>query len=100
MPRSEELKKILKIQYENEYSDYCQFIKIQEEIEREKAEELRKLKLIQDGENLRKEISKYHDDKMKNLQMQRDLEVAMWTQMKLNSEQDSNRSSLPLMFLI
>ena len=91
MPRSEELKKILKVQYENEYSDYRQLLQIQEQAEREKAEELRKLKLIQDGENLRKEISKYHDDKMKNLQMQRDLEVAMWTQMKINSEQDSNR---------
>ena len=87
MPRSEELKKILRTQYENEYQDYLQILEIHRIREQEKAEELRKLKLQQEGETLRKEISKYHDDKMKSLQMQRDLEVAMWTQMKLNQEE-------------
>merc|ERR550532_3717386 len=87
MPRSEELKKILRTQYENEYQDYLQILEIHKIREQEKAEELRKLKLQQEGETLRKEISKYHDDKMKSLQMQRDLEVAMWTQMKLNQEE-------------
>ena len=91
MPRSEELKKILRAQYESEYQDYLQIREIYRKREQEKAEELRKLKLQQDGESLRKEISKYHDDKMKSLQEQRDLEVAMWTQMKLSQEESESQ---------
>ena len=44
------------------------------------------------GENLRKEISKYHDEKAKNVQIQRDLEVAMWHQLKINNQEEQDRN--------
>lgn len=88
MPRSEELKKLIKAQYENEYSDYLSILEIQKEKERQIAEELRKLKIQQEGENLRKEISKYHDEKAKTVQMQRDMELAMYHQLKFTQEQE------------
>lgn len=99
MPRSEELKKLLKAQYENEYSDYCQILEIQRQRDAERAEEERQAKLQIEGENLRKEISKYHDEKAKNLQIQRDKELAMWHQLKINQEDQPvpvpDRSSKP-----
>lgn len=88
MPKSEELKKLIKAQYENEYSDYLSILEIQKEKERQIAEELRKLKIQQEGENLRKEISKYHDEKAKTVQMQRDMELAMYHQLKFTQEQE------------
>ena len=87
MPRSEELKKLLKVQYDGEYQDFQQILKVQQQKEAALAEELRKKKMQQEGENLRKEISKYHDEKIKTVQMQRDLEVAMWHQMKIDHEE-------------
>ena len=46
------------------------------------------------GENLRKEISKYHDEKAKTVQEQRDLEVAMWHQLKINNQEDQERKKV------
>ena len=43
------------------------------------------------GENLRREISKYHDEKAKTVQEQRDLEVAMWHQLKINNQEEQER---------
>merc|ERR1719219_2091463 len=95
MPRSEELKKLLKAQYEAEYGDYLQMLEMERQRQAEFAEEQRKLKLQQEGENLRKEISKYHDEKAKNVQIQRDLEVAMWHQLKISQEdQDRNKTQI------
>jgi len=91
MPRSEELKKLLKAQYEAEYEDYQQMVEIEMQRQAQVAEEQRKWKLQQEGENLRKEISKYHDEKAKNVQEQRDLEVAMWHQLKINNQEDQER---------
>merc|ERR1719219_983400 len=92
MPRSEELKKLLKAQYEIEYGDYLQMLEMERQRQAELAEEQRKLKLQQEGENLRKEISKYHDEKAKNVQIQRDLEVAMWHQLKINNQEEQDRN--------
>merc|ERR1719219_1713253 len=92
MPRSEELKKLLKAQYEVEYGDYLQMLEIDRQRQAALAEEQRKIKLQQEGENLRKEISKYHDEKAKNVQIQRDLEVAMWHQLKINSQEEQDRN--------
>jgi len=91
MPRSEELKKLLKAQYEAEYEDYQQMVEFEMQRQAQVAEEQRKWKLQQEGENLRKEISKYHDEKAKNVQEQRDLEVAMWHQLKINNQEDQER---------
>merc|ERR1711935_231176 len=91
MPRSEELKKLLKAQYEAEYEDYQQIVEIEMQRQAQVAEEQRKWKLQQEGENLRKEISKYHNEKAKNVQEQRDLEVAMWHQLKINNQEDQER---------
>merc|ERR1711935_310580 len=91
MPRSEELKKLLKAQYEAEYEDYQQMVEIEMQRQAQVAEEQRKWKLQQEGENLRKEISKYHNEKAKNVQEQRDLEVAMWHQLKINNQEDQER---------
>jgi len=92
MPRSEELKKLLKAQYEAEYDDYRQMLEIDRQRQVALAEEQRKIKLQQEGENLRKEISKYHDEKAKTVQIQRDLEVAMWHQLKISQEEDQDRN--------
>merc|ERR1739844_534632 len=92
MPRSEELKKLLKAQYEAEYDDYLQMLEIDRQRQAALAEEQRKIKLQQEGENLRKEISKYHDEKAKTVQIQRDLEVAMWHQLKISQEEDQDRN--------
>merc|ERR1719266_2805404 len=92
MPRSEELKKLLKAQYEAEYEDYQKMVEIEMQRQAQIAEEQRKWKLQQEGENLRKEISKYHDEKAKNVQIQRDLEVAMWHQLKINNQEEQDRN--------
>jgi len=94
MPRSEELKKLLKAQYEAEYEDYQQMVEIEMQRQAQVAEEQRKWKLQQEGENLRKEISKYHDEKAKTVQEQRDLEVAMWHQLKINNQEDQERKKV------
>lgn len=93
MPKSEDLKLLLKVQFEAEYKDYLQMLEICRQREAARAEEERQLKLKLEGENLRKEISKYHDEKSKTLQMQRDLEVAMWHQLKINQEEESNKKA-------
>ena len=51
MPRSEELKKLLKAQYEAEYDDYLQMLEIDRQRQAALAEEQRKIKLQQEGEN-------------------------------------------------
>merc|ERR1719362_1343820 len=94
MPRSEELKKLLKAQYEAEYEDYQQMVEIEMQRQAQIAEEQRKWKLQQEGENLRKEISKYHDEKAKTVQEQRDLEVAMWHQLKITNQEDQERKKV------
>merc|ERR1719266_1882922 len=95
MPRSEELKKLLKAQYEAENENYQQVVEIEMQRQAQIAEEQRKWKLQQEGENLRKEISKYHDEKAKTVQIQRDLEVAMWHQLKISQEdQDRNKTQI------
>lgn len=94
MPRSEELKKLLKAQYESEFKEFQQLIEIQRQRELALAEELKKKKMQQEGENLRKEISKYHDEKIKTVQMQRDLEVAMWHQLKINQEEQKDQPQI------
>merc|ERR1719491_206001 len=47
MPRSEELKKLLKAQYEAEYEDYQQMVEIEMQRQAQVAEEQRKWKLQQ-----------------------------------------------------
>ena len=94
MPRSEELKKLLKAQYESEFKQFQQLVEIQRQRELALAEELKKKKMQQEGENLRKEISKYHDEKIKTVQMQRDLEVAMWHQLKINQEEQKDQPQI------
>ena len=49
MPRSEELKKLLKAQYEAEYEDYQQMVEIEMQRQAQVAEEQRKWKLQQEG---------------------------------------------------
>ena len=49
MPRSEELKKLLKAQYEAEYEDYQQMVEIEMQRQAQIAEEQRKWKLQQEG---------------------------------------------------
>ena len=49
MPRSEELKKLLKAQYDIEYADYLQMLEIEKQRQDELLEEQRKLKLQQEG---------------------------------------------------
>ena len=49
MPRSEELKKLLKAQYEAEYDDYRQMLEIDRQRQVALAEEQRKIKLQQEG---------------------------------------------------
>ncbi len=95
MPKSEKLKKLLSAQFEKEYDSYLVELELcrQEEAFREEEERQEKLRL--EGENLRKEISRYHDEKEKSLQMQRDLELAMWHQMKIDKEQEEESSSPP-----
>jgi STAM-binding protein len=82
MPKSEELKTLLRVQYDFDYKDYVKLVEIRRQKEEARAEEERQRKLQVEGENLRKEISKYHDEKTKSLQMQRDFEVAMWHQVR------------------
>ena len=89
MPRSEELKKLLKDQYENEYHDYQKILEIHRKREEARAEEERQLKMKQEGEKIREAIYNYHDEKEKTLQKQRDFEVALWHQLKLNQEENS-----------
>ena len=93
MPRSEELKKLLKDQYENEYHDYQQILEIHRRREEARAEEERQLKMKKEGEKIREAIYNYHDEKEKTLQKQRDFEVALYHQLKLNQEENS--SALP-----
>ena len=93
MPRSEELKKLLKDQYENEYHDYQQILEIHRRREKARAEEERQLKMKKEGEKIREAIYNYHDEKEKTLQKQRDFEVALYHQLKLNQEENS--SALP-----
>ena len=93
MPRTEELKKLLKDQYENEYHDYQQILEIHRRREKARAEEERQLKMKKEGEKIREAIYNYHDEKEKTLQKQRDFEVALYHQLKLNQEENS--SALP-----
>ena len=95
MPRSEELKKLLKGQFENEYHDYQQILEIQRKREEARAEEERQLKLKQEGEKIREAIYNYHDEKEKTLQKQRDFEVALWHQLKINQEENEQIPSAP-----
>ena len=88
MPRTEELKKLLEAQYQVEYEEYQQLCQIQHQQEMARAEEDRLKRMKLEGESLRKEISKYHDEKAKTVQMQRDLELAMWEQLKINQTSD------------
>lgn len=83
MPKSEQLKQILLQQYDREHKKF----QLELEIKLKQEEERRNQKVQQEGENLRKEISKYHDDKAKTLAIQRDMEVAMWHQLKINQEE-------------
>lgn len=53
MPRSEELKKLLKAQYEAEYEDYQQMVEIEMQRQAQVAEEQRKWKLQQEGNKLK-----------------------------------------------
>ena len=53
MPRSEELKKLLKAQYEAEYEDYQQVVEIEMQRQAQVAEEQRKWKLQQEGNKLK-----------------------------------------------
>ena len=57
MPRSEELKKLLKAQYEAEYEDYQQMVEIEMQRQAQVAEEQRKWKLQQEG-NYRVKLDK------------------------------------------
>ena len=52
MPRSEELKKLLKAQYDIEYADYLQMLEIERQRQAELLEEQRKLKLQQEGKGV------------------------------------------------
>ena len=89
MPRSEELKKLLKAQYENEYHDYQKMLEIQRKNEEAKAEEERQIQMKLEGEKIREAIYNYHDEKEKTLQKQRDFEVALWHQLKINQEDNT-----------
>ena len=53
MPRSEELKKLLKAQYEAEYEDYQQMVEIEMQRQAQIAEEQRKWKLQQEGNKMK-----------------------------------------------
>ena len=53
MPRSEELKKLLKAQYEAEYEDYQQMVEIEMQRQAQIAEEQRKWKLQQEGNKVK-----------------------------------------------
>ena len=53
MPRSEELKKLLKAQYEAEYENYQQMVEIEMQRQAQVAEEQRKWKLQQEGNKVK-----------------------------------------------
>ena len=95
MPRSEELKKLLKAQYQNEYHDYQKMLEIQKKNEEAKAEKERQIQMKLEGEKIREAIYNYHDEKEKTLQKQRDFEVALWHQLKINQEEPSAPPLLP-----
>ena len=57
MPRSEELKKLLKAQYEAEYEDYQQMVEIEMQRQAQIAEEQRKWK--RERRRLRKRIASW-----------------------------------------
>merc|ERR1712183_434272 len=95
MPRSEELKKLLKAQYENEYHDYQKMLEIHKRNEEAKAEEERQIQMKLEGEKIREAIYNYHDEKEKTLQKQRDFEVALWHQLKINQEDNTVVPSAP-----
>lgn len=92
MPRSEELKKLLQDQYKCEFHDYQQVLEIQKKRDEARAEEERQLKMKLEGEKIREAIYNYHDEKEKTLQKQRDFEVALWHQLKLNQEENTSIS--------
>ena len=95
MPRSEELKKLLKAQYENEYHDYLKMLEIQKKNVEAKAEKERQIQMKLEGEKIREAIYNYHDEKEKTLQKQRDFEVALWHQLKINQEGEPSAPPAP-----
>ena len=86
MPKSERIKAILQEKFTEEYEDYC---KEQEKFRQQEAARLeaeKRKRVEDDGEKLRKEISKYHDEKEKALAHQRDREVALWHHYQMQQE--------------
>jgi len=70
-------------------------LEIQKKNEEAKAEEQRQIQMKLEGEKIREAIYNYHDEKEKTLQKQRDFEVALWHQLKINQEDNTVVPSAP-----
>ncbi len=95
MPKSERIKAILNDRFEQEYDAYLVEVELRNQEEAFRAEEERQAKLRLDGENLRKEINRYHDEKDRAVQMQRDLDVALYHQLRFDKENEESESQPP-----
>ena len=80
MSKCEELKKLIRIKYSEEYEVYLANVEEERKIEEEKRAQEDIIKKQLEGAKLREEVARYHDEKERHLAAARDRELALWQQ--------------------
>jgi len=80
MSKCEELKKLIRIKYSDEYEVYLLNAEEERKLEEEKKVQEDIIKKQLEGAKLREEVARYHDEKERHLAAARDRELALWQQ--------------------
>ena len=87
MPKCEEIKKLIRKQYSDEYQIYLAHVEEEKRIEADKKVQEDIVRKQLEGAKLREEVARYHDQKERHLAEARDRELALWRQYQQNREQ-------------
>ena len=93
MSKCEELKKIIRMKYDEEYQVYLANVEEERKIEEEKKIQEDIIKKQVEGAKLREEVARYHDEKERHLAAARDRELALWHQYQQIREKGPNNQN-------
>ena len=86
MPKCEQIKKLIRMQYIQEYQVYLDHVEEEKKIEAARKTQEDILKKQLEGAKLREEVARYHDEKERHLAEARDRELALWRQYQQNKD--------------
>ena len=93
MPKCEEIKKSIRVQYNDEYQVYLAHVEEEKQIEADRKVQEDIMRKQLEGAKLREEVARYHDEKERHLAEARDRELALWRQYQQNKEKGAHSAN-------